>query len=168
MSTTTKLILNFDVNETIMVGDPASGDSFEDSLNKIICKSACLRVKDSAAEDIMQRFEWHDGTPLDPSQRNAEMGVPELVTTWTRPPGVSSFYDIIDLKKKFAKIFTHDSSPGRIYRPLLDELDGKLRVPPALPALHPDLTHADGAHQFLLPAFLRALAHLASCRRDFA
>ena len=37
-----KLVLHFDVNETLMVGDPAGGDSFGESLNKVICKSAFL------------------------------------------------------------------------------------------------------------------------------
>ncbi len=39
-----RLVLHFDVNETIMVGDPAGGDSFEESLNKIVSKSAIVRL----------------------------------------------------------------------------------------------------------------------------
>ena len=38
-----KLILHFDVNETIMVGDPAGGDTLEDCLNKIVCKNAYVK-----------------------------------------------------------------------------------------------------------------------------
>ena len=33
-----RLVLHFDVNETIMVADPAGGDSFEDVLNKMLAK----------------------------------------------------------------------------------------------------------------------------------
>ena len=43
-----RLVLHFDVNETIMVGDPAGGDSFEESLNKICAKSAVIRPSDDA------------------------------------------------------------------------------------------------------------------------
>ena len=35
-----RLVLHFDVNETIMVADPAGGDSFEDVLNKMLAKTA--------------------------------------------------------------------------------------------------------------------------------
>ncbi len=35
----TKLILHFDVNETIMFGSSANGDTLEESLNKIVWKS---------------------------------------------------------------------------------------------------------------------------------
>ena len=37
------LTLHFDVNETVMVGDPAGGDTYEQSLNKILAKSAFVR-----------------------------------------------------------------------------------------------------------------------------
>jgi hypothetical protein len=37
------LILHFDINETILVGDDAGGDSREDSLNKILAKSAFVQ-----------------------------------------------------------------------------------------------------------------------------
>ena len=40
-----KLVLHFDVNETIMVGDPAGGDTFEDCLNKMIAKNAFVRAR---------------------------------------------------------------------------------------------------------------------------
>jgi hypothetical protein len=37
-----KLVLHFDVNETILLVDEAGGDTFEDCLNKIICKTALV------------------------------------------------------------------------------------------------------------------------------
>ena len=37
-----KLVLHFDVNETIMVGDPAAGIDFGASLNNIIAKAAFI------------------------------------------------------------------------------------------------------------------------------
>jgi len=39
------LFLHFDVNETILIGDPAGGDSVEECLNKIIAKSAFVSKK---------------------------------------------------------------------------------------------------------------------------
>jgi hypothetical protein len=37
------LCLHFDINETILLGDPAGGDSYEDSLNKILAKVAFVK-----------------------------------------------------------------------------------------------------------------------------
>ena len=40
-----KLILHFDINQTLILEDKAGGDSFEDALNLIVCKSAFVRIK---------------------------------------------------------------------------------------------------------------------------
>ncbi|KAL9178435.1 hypothetical protein ACHAXT_003765, partial [Thalassiosira profunda] len=42
------LFLHFDVNETILIGDPAGGDSVEECLNKIIAKSAFVSTTNGA------------------------------------------------------------------------------------------------------------------------
>ena len=65
------LTLHFDVNETVMVGDPAGGDTYEQSLNKILAKSAFVRrvASPPAGARLLERYVWHDGTPLDPAQR---------------------------------------------------------------------------------------------------
>ena len=41
------LFLHFDINETILIGDPAGGDTVTECLNKIIAKSAFVRTDDS-------------------------------------------------------------------------------------------------------------------------
>ena len=66
------LTLHFDVNETVMVGDPAGGDTYEQSLNKILAKSAFVRrvASPPAGARLLERYVWHDGTPLDPAQRS--------------------------------------------------------------------------------------------------
>ena len=48
-TTTTQphLFLHFDINETILIGDPAGGDTVTECLNKIIAKSAFVRTDDS-------------------------------------------------------------------------------------------------------------------------
>ncbi len=38
------LVLHFDINETILIGDEAGGDTVEDCLNKIIAKSAFVQI----------------------------------------------------------------------------------------------------------------------------
>ena len=65
-----RLVLHFDVNETILLGDPAGGDTFEDCLNKICAKSAFVRLRSGAAAESakaaeLSDLEWWDGTAMD-------------------------------------------------------------------------------------------------------
>ena len=74
------LVLHFDVNETIMVGDKVSKETFEDCLNKIIAKNVHVmerRAGEAAFLEKQGKFKWtkwtwHDGTALDPAQRKQE------------------------------------------------------------------------------------------------
>ena len=109
-----RLILHFDVNETIMVGDPAGGDTFEDCLQKIICKQAYVKLPDGVEVDRNKGdykklkdkpTHWYDGTPLDSSTP------PELHTAWEWPaqsvPAYRHGY-FKDCKKTFAD----EGNPG--------------------------------------------------------
>ena len=162
-----KLVLHFDVNETIMVGDPAGGDSFEDCLNKMICKNAFVRARaagaDPRAAASVAELTWWDGTPLDA----AGDGAPALVSTWEWPEGCCPFYQVVALKR-FAKRFTEPPSPGRAYRAVFEKLEAALRVPePQRARVDPRLCH-DGVHWFLVPAFFHTLRALHAAGRDFA
>ena len=68
-----RLVLHFDVNETIMVGDPVSEVDFEASLNNILAKVAFLNESKDA---------WHDGSPLQLSKRDGLHGAPPLLTSF--------------------------------------------------------------------------------------
>lgn len=68
-----RLVLHFDVNETIMVGDPVSDVDFEASLNNILAKVAFLNDSKDA---------WHDGSPLELSKRMDLATAPPLLTTF--------------------------------------------------------------------------------------
>jgi hypothetical protein len=48
------LILHFDVNETLICEDAAGGDTFEDSLNKIISKNILVK------NDVNDKVVWFD------------------------------------------------------------------------------------------------------------
>jgi hypothetical protein len=131
MENARKLVLHFDVNETIMVGDPAGGDSFEDCLNKMICKSTFVRPrskkraaagkKDTAAILALADYEWHDGSPLDSPQP------PPLVTSFEWPTGCLPAYNV-PCFKAHAKTFTLAPSPGAVYRSLYQKLEEALHV----------------------------------------
>lgn len=150
MSAVRKLVLHFDVNETIMVGDPAGGDTFEESLNKCICKNAFIkkRVKVNGDEEDMGRwseYTWHDGSSLDPKLRKASScDIPPLITTFDTGDN-ECFYKNLPLKDQYAKIFTnHEDSPGFIYRDLYNSIEKAMRIPEGCD-IDPRLTH-DGVH----------------------
>ena len=69
-----RLVLHFDVNETIMVGDPVSSVDFDASLNHVLAKVAFLNEQLDA---------WHDGSPLDLEQRKLkDLKAPPLLTNF--------------------------------------------------------------------------------------
>ena len=102
-----KLVLHFDVNETIMVGDPAGGVSFAQCLNIILAKSAALRRSAGGGG-----WTWHDGSPLEPAEREATAAVPPLRTDFRLPAGCEYFHAQF---RSQAKTFT-EAGPGVIYR----------------------------------------------------
>lgn len=98
------LVLHFDINETIMVGDPAGGDSWEQSLNKIIAKSAFVQVSGlnsktkeelagKGAGDGPTPTHWYDGTNIAASAA-AGIPPPPLHTAWEWPEGAAPLYRV--------------------------------------------------------------------------
>ena len=73
------LCLHYDINETILLGDPAGGDTYAESLHKILAKVAYVRPSSNGGR--FGAWEWHDGTPLDPSERAPSMPPPR--SRWT-------------------------------------------------------------------------------------
>lgn len=170
----TKLILHFDVNETILVGDPTGGDTFEDCLNKIISKSAFVRCKDGTdplAATSLSQLLWRDGSPLGAYRTEQEgaaadtVGPPALLSEWRWPEGCAPFYKIAKRCQYDARRFTEPGEPGCGYRALYERLEVALRLPPG--ADLPLALTADGVHHYLVPAFFRTLDALLSSGRDF-
>jgi hypothetical protein len=161
-----KLILHFDVNETILVGDPAGGDTFEQSLNKTICKTALVQ-KRSIGHDSGLPTRWRDGSAISPATPP-----PPLFTGFAWPADTVSFYRAGRSAKACAQTFTEPGQPGEAYRPLYDTLEAALRWPAsssaAAAAVPPPkrLCH-DGVHHFLIPAFFTTICELAKRGRIF-
>ena len=148
------LVLHFDVNETIMVGDPAGGDTFEDCLNKIICKNAYVRTPEAGKLPT----HWYDGT------RIIEGGnAPPLHFGWMWPTGSKPFYECRvgkELEKKFTEL------AGAPYRKIFLDLKNACRWEDDDVTKDKSLCH-DGKHHFLLPAFFTTIAELAKRGRSF-
>lgn len=120
---TTKLIVHFDINETVLVGDDAGGDSREDSLNKILAKSAFVKIPDGSMEmgksmdddDTVMPTHWWDGSTIGESEGK----VPPLYTGWDWPEGCCPYYRTAF--KKRSKQFVHNNH-GKPYQALYHEM----------------------------------------------
>jgi hypothetical protein len=165
------ICIHFDVNETIMLGDPAGGDSYEDSLHKILAKVAFVRpvAPGSSARGAGRwaDWTWHDGSPLDPLLRDPSAPPPPLLTeAFEDPPGCVRFYNVPELKRAFAKCFASKGSPGAIYAETLEGLRAQLRWPDGVPR-DPVLCSEEGYHRFL-PAFFETLVELRRRRWPYS
>eukprot|EP00986_Skeletonema_menzelii_P010990 scaffold5513_cov141-Skeletonema_menzelii.AAC.6 len=144
----THLFLHFDVNETILLGDPAGGDSVHECVNKIIAKSAFVstsgiddhqddptqpRIKRSPSSGNIcdtHQFEpthWWNGMSIN----DCDSAPPPLYTGWVIPPNTCPFYRT--RYKVHAKKFT-STLHGQVYRPLYEKLCLKMGL---------DCAHAD-------------------------
>lgn len=104
----TRLVLHFDVNETIVVEDIAGGDTFEDCLNKILAKNALVRRNPSSNGASSPMF-WWDGTKIIPSSTSMvkeNKHPPELFPGWDWPLGCEPYYKACKSKSK--TFTTHD------------------------------------------------------------
>jgi len=168
-SSLSRLCVHFDINETILLSDPAGGDTFEESLNKIIAKVAYVRKVPPAEQKggRWPQWAWHDGSPLDPELRTAYMPLPPLLPdSFSSPPGCSKFYNVKELKKPFAKSFASDASPGSIYRDEYNQLKAAMKWPEDFP-IDSRLCSADGYYA-CMPAFFHALTALHKSGRPFS
>ena len=143
---TPHLFLHFDVNETILLGDPAGGDSVEECVNKIIAKSAFVSTKSNNEHIIKSEGGDKEGKPVikrSPSSGNIgdthlfepthwwngesiedpTISAPPLHTDWEYPPDACPYYRTAF--KKDAKKFTL-SSHGQVYRPLYEKVCRKI------------------------------------------
>jgi len=158
-----RLVLHFDVNETILVGDEAGGDTFEAALNKVIAKSVFVRAgPDGKAADRPLRAA--DGTAVEGAASTPPMCLDHA--GW--PEGCVSYYRGVCRTAADKKAFTEPGNLGEQHRPALEELERALRwrggAAGACPDPDPRLCH-DGVHHLLLPAFFVTLAELAQAGR---
>jgi len=154
-STTTKskphLVLHFDINETILVGDEAGGDTRQDCFNKMLAKSAFVQLPPGVSSSSLEETKscvpthWWDGTPIQEEYDETTVKAPPpLHTEWVWPDGCCPYYRTA--YKKRSKTFVQHH--GSLYRGTFD----KLR------AAFPDDQHDLFSH--ILPAFFYTLQHL--------
>lgn len=166
-----KLVLHFDINETIMMGDPVAGVDFAAALNNIIAKFAFVRRVDDGPEPegdnwgarpTGAKYQWH-GSPFDLADRTEGSEPPPLASTFERPPGLKTYYELFRRDAQIpASRLTDAGLPGAIYQPVRDELSSRLAWPHA-----PHAALAPHGRHFLLPALFHCVCELGRRGRDF-
>jgi hypothetical protein len=144
-----RLILHLDINETILLGDEAGGDSRRDSVEKMLAKSAFCQLPPSSKSvwEDTQKIEpthWWDGQPI-----GKEKTMPPLYTGWKWPENSCPYYQTSF--KKFSKKFV-EGHHGKVYKPILDECEQVL-------------ANSDYSNH-ILPAFYHILKYLIQLHKE--
>ncbi len=180
-----RLILHFDINETILIGDEAGGDTVDDCFNKIISKSAFVKIPSDftsykSTSDILP-VQWWDGTYIQDEsitneQRQAPNTPPPPLYTGFEWPKYTCPYYRTSFRKR-AKQFTMLNQDGEIYHRLYEHL--KLQIPTHEMTSevshavvgHNDENHSDlpSSHPFfrMIPSFFHTLVKLQEEGRDY-
>jgi hypothetical protein len=160
------MVLHFDINETILVGDEAGGDTREDSLNKILAKSAFVRkpVADADADgssheetslSCLEPTHWWNGEPICDNENDynnllEKSNTPPLYTGWHWPEGCCPYYRT-SFKSRSQTFIQHH---GALYKDIYDEMNRRLQ-PTATGSNTPIiLSH-------MLPAFFETISALS-------
>jgi len=181
------LFLHFDINETILIGDPAGGDTVTECLNKIIAKCAFVSTSASSTGDSNKEGNDTDKRPQlkrTPSSGNInEYSTHQLQPThWWNGVSIDNDEDKSEGKnqpppplytgwlyptntcpyyrtsyKRRAKQFTLEENHGSVYRPLYDDLCIKL----GLSDDNDDDEHGEEEDVFknFVPSFFHTLQH---------
>jgi hypothetical protein len=155
-------VIHFDINETILIGDEAGGDTVDDVVNKMLAKSAFVRLPaataaggtaaDCETHNIVPTH-WWDGSPIleesgadDASNSSQEASPPApLYTGWEWPDQCCPYYRTA-YKKRSKSFVRHHGAP---YLPLYRRICEKLSS-----------AHTTSDH--ILPAFFRTLVELTA------
>jgi hypothetical protein len=160
----THLVLHWDINETILVGDEAGGDTREDCLHKMLAKAALVQLPvsngDVDSHDITPTMWWNgvaiaeedcngdqDNNMLSNDSNGMFVNHPALYVGSFWPPNTCPYYRTAYKHK--AKTFAHHD--GAIYKDIYNILDKSLQSSES--STNPLFAH-------LLPAFFETLVEL--------
>lgn len=160
-SVPTHFFLHFDINETILLGDDAGGDSRHESTQKMLAKSAFCRIPESSVlswekTQELEPTHWWDGQEI-----GKETSIPPLYTGWKWPENCCPYYRT--KYKRYAKSFTENGNHGQIYEPVLKACEALLPMKNGIRSRNcHGLSPSEEKTQrnIMLPAFYETLAHL--------
>jgi hypothetical protein len=152
----TRLILHFDINETILLGDVSGGDSRSNSLHKIFAKSAFCKIPDDT-ESSNAKINYEDTSTLAPTHWwdgqgiGSETTTPPLYTGWKWPQNCCPYYRT-SYKSRSNNFVEHH---GKVYQELFDQTLRKMEQSDA------DMSTSElSTDSHILPALYHTLHHL--------
>lgn len=177
----THLFLHFDINETILLGDDAGGDSRHESTQKMLAKSAfCRKPSPSSSVSLStptietESLAWEKTQQVKPThwwdgqEMGREISIPPLYTGWKWPEHCCPYYRTA--YKRHSKSFTEDGNHGQIYAPLLEACEASLLSSSSSNYSIPSRSSRDAGglsskgkqdcKNTILPAFYETLRHL--------
>lgn len=173
------LVLHLDINETILVGDDAGGDSREDSLNKILAKSAFVQKPltdgSSSQHEDWEPTHWWNGERIRDHEQDYQLSMehsntPPLYTGWHWPEGCCPYYRT-RFKSRSKTFIQHH---GALYKDIYEEMNRRLQPPAELTTTEKDpamLVSTSTSYPILshmLPAFFETVATLSKQKSGHA
>jgi len=162
------LVLHFDINETLLVGDEAGGDTREDSLNKILAKSAFVKFNPAGgaiSNSHTSSFEpthWWNGDRIESTMSNNE-SPPPLYTGWQWPADCCPYYRT-SFKSRSRNFVQHH---GVIYKELYEEMKHLLKSPITDSTDVSSDVITPGILSHMLPAFFETVVALTQSEQRF-
>jgi len=144
-----KLILHFDVNETIIVEDAAGGDTRAACLNKIMCKSILVDTTDDPVR------LYADGLPLIGSDPVASTSHPPFCFQFEKPANTETYYRGGKALKQTVASF-HEHAHGNRFTNIRESLQEALAAPGDYPAALLSKSSSTPSH-FIIPSFFHTL-----------
>jgi hypothetical protein len=149
---TRHFVLHFDINETILLGDEAGGDTRDETVHKMLAKSAFVQmpIDKQNNDELFDPTMWWDGTSIG----DASSPPPPLYTKWKWPDNCCPYYRT-NYKNRSKTFCQHD---GAVYKPIHDAIHKRLDLnnnsAASMNDALPILSH-------ILPAFFETLIHLS-------
>ena len=163
-----KLILNFDINKTVIISDVGAGVSFDDMLNSLLSECVWGTIRTDTTKETRTAEDWilFSSVPTT-SQPSIDNDIEPLVT----------FGDYLETYTKATKHergvlkrnFTKPGGKGEIFRPYLEELRSAMMVDTSVVDVTrlSTIEYLNEGIYHIVPAFFELMIELDKRRWDF-
>ncbi|GMI40960.1 hypothetical protein TrCOL_g10156 [Triparma columacea] len=158
----THITLHFDVNETLILSDSAGGDTYEDTVNKVITKAIEVFVDPNTSSTTILPSPPSSSPSPTPTPLN--LNSPPIIQSFLLPPNHTTYYRS-PLKPTVPTFLT--TPLGSSFKSLHTTLESSMLAPPHTPPSlsRPHPTSGIKTH-YILPSFFKLLSHLSKTRRS--
>uniref|UniRef100_A0A7S4S472 Uncharacterized protein n=1 Tax=Alexandrium monilatum TaxID=311494 RepID=A0A7S4S472_9DINO len=157
------LVLNFDINKTIVMMDSATGKTMEDIANHVLALSAWGSVAAGVVAGAAPAWQCEVGRPSVERPRPGLVSYAEFLEA--QFPGQGSK----ECREQLWHRFTHPGEPGEALRPHCDDFLAALKLPRDVAGSEAArVAGLHGEEVFIIPAFFELLLHLQRSGLSFS